>query len=127
MANRTIAAEVKMVMDTALEDVEITSLIGYANRMVTNILGAEGLGADALKDIETYLTAHLISIGKERQATEEKVKDISIKYTGNYGAFLNMTTFGQQVLFMDTTGNFANSGKQEISIKAIPQYPKNYE
>ena len=127
MANRTIAAEVKMVMDTALEDVEITSLIGYANRMVTNVLGAEGLDANALKDIETYLTAHLISIGKERQASEEKVKDISIKYTGEYGAFLNMTTFGQQVLFMDTTGNFANSGKQEISIKAIPQYPKNYE
>ena len=44
-----------------------------------------------------------------------------------YGEFLKMTTFGQQVLFMDTTGNFANSGKQEISIKAIPQYPENYD
>lgn len=127
MANRTIVAEVKMVMDTALENVEITSLIGYANRMVTNVLGAEGLGDDLLKDIETYLTAHLINIGKERQASEEKVKDFSIKYTGKYGEFLKMTTFGQQVLLMDTTGSFANSGKQEISIKAIPQYPKNYE
>ncbi len=127
MADRTTFTEVKIIMDTALEDAEITSLIGYANRMVTNVLGASGLDVDLLKDIETYLAAHLINIGKERQASEEKVKDFSIKYTGKYGEFLKMTTFGQQVLFMDTTGNFANSGKQEISIKSIPQYPENYE
>ncbi len=127
MANRTTYTEVKIIMDTALEDAEITSLIGYANRMVTTVIGSEGLSDDLLKDIETYLTAHLINTGKERQTSEEKVKDFTVKYTGKYGEFLKMTTFGQQVLFMDTTGNFANSGKQEISIKAIPQYPENYD
>lgn len=127
MANRTTVTEIKIIMDTALEDSEVTSIIGYANRMVTNIIGGEGLTDEVLTDIETYLSAHLIAIGKERQATEEKVKDFTIKFTGKYGEFLKMTSFGHQVLMLDTTGNFANMGKQTISVKAIPQYPENYQ
>ena len=127
MANRTTFTEVKIIMDTALEDAEITSLIGYANRMVTNVLGAQGMTDELLKDIETYLSAHLIATGKERQTSEEKVHDITVKYTGKYGDFLKMTTFGQQVLTLDTSGEFANSGKQDIVVKAIPQYPENYD
>ena len=127
MANRTTVTEVKIIMDTALEDSEVTSIIGYANRMVTNILGEEGLVDSLLKDIETYLSAHLIATGKERQASEEKVKDFTIKYTGKYGEFLKMTSFGYQVLMLDTTGKFADIGKQKINVVAIAQYPENYE
>jgi hypothetical protein len=127
MANRTTFTEVQIIMDTALEDAEITSLIGYANRMVNSVLGTAGLTDELLKDIETYLTGHLIATGKERQTGEEKVHDISVKYTGKYGEQLRMTSFGQQVLLLDTTGNFANLGKQTVSIKAIPQYPENYD
>ncbi len=127
MANRTTYTEVKEITDTALEDAEVTSIIGYANRMVTAVLGVQSLSDALLKDIETYLSAHLISVGKERQASEEKVEEMTIKYTGKYGEFLKMTSHGQMVLMLDSSGKFADVGKQQIRIVAIAQYPKNYE
>lgn len=127
MANRTTFTEVQEITDTALEDAEVTSIIGYANRMVTVVVGTENLDATVLKDIETYLSAHLISIGKERQASSEKVHEMSIKYTGKYGEFLKMTSHGHMVLMLDSSGKFADVGKQKIRIVAFAQYPENYE
>jgi len=95
MALRTNITEVKIIIPTALADSEILSLINVSNRMVTRTVGGEGLTDDLLKDIETWLTAHLISIGKERQVQSEKVGDIWLTFTKNPQGFLQSTTFGQ--------------------------------
>lgn len=118
---RTDISTVKSVMQTALGDSEITNLITIANRIVTRQLGGEGLTDALLKDIETYLTAHLIAIGKERQPKEEKVGDIMLKYVENPKGFLESTTYGQAALFMDTSDKLAGGQRKTVRLRAIKQ------
>ena len=106
---------------TALTDIQIDVFIGIANRMVTERLGSEGLSADLLKDIESFLTAHLIAIGKERQAIDERIDNIQASYQGVFGEGLKSTTYGQMVLTLDTTGLFAKAGKTAATIRSIYQ------
>ncbi len=121
MANRTDATAVKEIMDTALEDGEVTSIIAHANRIVTTVLGGTTLTAAELKDIETWLTAHIIAIGKERQPQEEKVGDIWLKFQVNPKEFLESTDYGQMVLFLDSTGLMQVSTKSKITFTTIKQ------
>lgn len=121
MALRTDLNLVKAVIDTALEDKDLLQLMNQANVIVTRKLGSQGLVSGVLKDIETWLTAHLIAIGKERQLEEEHVGDIELHYKKNPDGFLQQTTFGQTVLFLDTSGELARSGKAKVKIKAIKQ------
>ena len=120
---RTSATEVKAITVTALSDPILQQLIAIANRMVTNLLSSSGLAADVLKDIETYLTAHLIAIGPERQTEEERVLDVWVVHQGKFTEGLKSTTFGQMVLVLDTTKSFITASKQKASITAIPQDP----
>ncbi len=121
MANRTDVTTVKAIMDTALTNDEITPMIAQANRVVTRILGGTTLTAEELEDIETYLTAHLIAIGPERQPQEEKVGDIWLTFQEKPKAFLESTTYGQMVLFLDSTGLMQVSTKKKITFTAIKQ------
>ena len=121
MANRTDATAVKEIMDTALEDGEVTSIIAHANRIVTTVLGGSTLTTAELKDIETWLTAHVIAIGKERQPQEEKVGDIWLKFQEKPKEFLKSTDYGQMVLFLDSTGLMQVSTKSKITFSAIKQ------
>lgn len=118
---RTTVEIVKNVLDTTLTDTQITSYVNQANRMVTATLGGEGLTTSVLKDIETWLTAHLIAITRERQPSEEKVGDVLIRYQGKFGDFLNSTTYGQMVLMLDTSGKMQRQTKKRASIRAIQQ------
>ena len=121
MALRTSTDDVKSIMSTSLGDADILKLASHANLMVTRQLDGEGLTAALLKDIETWLTAHLIAIGKERQVVIEKVGDIWITYNENPEGWLKSTTFGQTVLFLDSSGKFAQSAKDRVRIRAIKQ------
>ena len=124
---RTTNTLVKDIMETALSDAQIDAIIPMASRMVDDNLASSDLSTATLTDIETWLTAHLIAMGKERQAEEERVNDIWITYQGNFGEGLKSTTFGQMVLILDTTGSFASLIKMKASIRSIPQYPENYD
>lgn len=123
--SRTTKTQVRYVLETALEDDEIDALIDHASAMVTSVLGNEGLDSDLLLRIETYLTAHLIAIGKERQPIKERVGDIELQFhkMGGSGflSFLEQTTFGQAVLFMDTRGLFQKISSKRAFITAIKQ------
>jgi hypothetical protein len=122
MSVRTTKTAVRYIIDTALEDDEIDALITQANLMVTRVVGEEGLASDLLKDLETWLTAHLIAIGKERQTLSEKVGDIWLTFNKLGGkGFLEQTTFGMTVLFMDTSGNFQKSSLKRASIHSVKQ------
>jgi len=89
--------------------------------MVDVRFSSSSLSEETLTDIETYLTAHLIAIGKERQALDEKIGDVQVKFQGQFTQGLKLTTYGQMVLTLDTTGAFANEGKRRVTIKAIGQ------
>lgn len=118
---RTDPTTVKSIMQTGLGDPEINALINIANPIVTRVVGGEGMTDAVLKDIETYLTAHLIAIGKERQPREERVGDIWVKYQENPKGWLESTTFGQTVIFLDESGNLARRSLKKARIRAIEQ------
>jgi len=121
MANRTTFGEVQKISDTALADADITSVIDFANRIVTDTVGSESLSAAVLKDIETWLTAHLIAIGKERQPNAEKVGDIWLTFDKNERVGLGSTKYGQMVLFLDTSGKFQAGTMKKARIRAMKQ------
>ena len=116
--------EVKQIIDTDLSNPNIDAFILSANITVTAILGSDTVVTAAqLKEIERWLTAHLIASSKERQAQAEKVDDASITYSGKTGDGLKSTSFGQQVLMLDTTGKIAASaGKKRASITAVTSF-----
>ena len=118
---RTDTASVKAILVTGLTDEEIMPIIGMANRIVTNKLGGESLTAAVLQDIETWITAHIIASTKERQFSEEKIDDISVKYQGTFGDFLKSSTYGQMALMLDTSGKLIEATKMKAKITATPQ------
>jgi len=121
---RVKPSEVKQIIDTDLSNPNIDAFILSANITVTAILGTDTvITAAQLKEIERWLTAHLIASSKERQAHTEKADDASITYGGKTGKGLNSTTYGQQVMLLDTTGKMAASvGKKRASITAVPSF-----
>lgn len=122
MSVRTTKTAVRYVIETALEDDEIDALIAHANAIVTRVVGNEGLDTTLLKNLETWMTAHLIAIGKERQSLSEKVGDVWITFNKTpFKSFLDSTTYGQMVLFLDTTGKFQSKSMKRASIRAIKQ------
>jgi len=119
MANRTTIEEVKLIIATSITDPEIESYIGAANVFVTNQLGGVGLNDDTLAQIEKWITAHMIASTRERVAAEEEAGGARIKYVGKYGEGLNMTSYGQMAVMLDTSGTLATAGKQGMIFKAL--------
>ncbi len=119
MAVRTTAAEVKGVIDTNLSDSVVEDFITTANIMVNNTLGDDGLSESILTQIEKWFTAHLLASSRERQAEREQVDNARVDYTGEYGMNLNMTSYGQVVKQLDTTGKMANSGSKQAGLWSI--------
>jgi len=119
---RTNSADVKNILDTTVEDAKINAFINSANLMVTKYLGSETeLSAAQKKDIEMWLTAHLIAATLERQVQEEQVDDAQIKHQGKTGLGLDSTFYGQTVKMLDTTGILSSKlGKKQASVYAIP-------
>lgn len=111
--------KVKEILETGLEDANITAYITTATLYVDQILSGKGLSSEVMDEIYTYVTAHLITHTKERQGAEEEAGTAKIKYTGTYGMGLKATTYGQTAILLDTTGCLAKAGKPVASIKAI--------
>lgn len=121
---RTTAADVKAILDsTTLTTAQIEAYIGSANIMVTQILGTT-LGDDVLKEIERWLSAHMIATTRERQASKEEAGGAKIEYTGKWGAGLSSTSYGQMCISLDTTGAMkdADTGLKSAYIYAIPSF-----
>jgi len=118
---RVTATEVKVIITTALLDPAIESYIEIANSMVTDTVTC-GLAASVLKEIERWLTAHLISITQERVGIKERLGEAEITYAGKFGEGLKGTSYGQMVLQLDTCGSFAKLGTKTITITAITSF-----
>ena len=101
---RTNVTDVRVIIDTDLTDGIIEAFIGDANLLVTAILGSSDLSSGLLESIEKWLTAHFISMSRDRQSQEEEAKDASIKYTGKTDMGLDATFYGQTALSLDTSG-----------------------
>lgn len=118
MAYRVRNEEVKAIIDTSLEDV--TPFIAGANALVDQVLGTDtDLSTAQLKEIERWLAAHFVAI-RDPQARSEKIGEASISYqVGIAGEGLKATSWGQQVLALDTSGKFLAVGKKKAELVAL--------
>jgi hypothetical protein len=125
MTTRVTADEVRQILDTETsemlsDDTTIDAFIDAANVTVTALLASEDLTTAQLKEIERWFTAHLIACGPMRQVRSETVGQSKTDYDSKVGLGLDLTSYGQQVKLLDTTGAFANKlGKRKASTYAI--------
>lgn len=121
---RVTADEVKEILDnTSLTDPIIEAYITGANALVNKTFETgTSPGTDLLKEIERWLTAHMISCTRERMAKKEGAGGAYIEYTGQYGENLSSTSYGQMVLTLDSTGQMAALAGKKASITAIKSF-----
>ena len=124
MAIRTTAAEVLQILDgCTVSSTVVDTFIGTASRLLDSVFSTDSsMTAAQLRDIETWLTAHLISSTLHRQTSGEQVDGASVKYTGYWSKDLESTSYGQMVKVIDTSGKMANVGKKLASMKAITSF-----
>lgn len=124
MSSRTTAAAVKAIMDTDVTEAQITAsgILDDAYNFVTANLGAAGLGADLLSSIEKWVAAHMVSIGLDRQLQRGKGGSAEGTYTGNYDKGLQMTSYGQMAISLDTTGILAATGGKGVVVRAVTSF-----
>ena len=135
MSSRVTPAEVKEILDTSLTDSAITAFIDAASVTVTDLLGENSAASDLsnaqLKEVERWLTAHLIASTRERQVAKENAGQAGVTYDGRTGLGLDSTLYGQQVKLLDTTGTLANLektvGLKAISMYAVPNFDEDDE
>lgn len=118
---RTDYDSVQSIMEQTLDRKKTEAFISSANVMVTEHLSDQDLGETLLKEIETYLTAHLLSLTIYRQAEQKKIGDASEKYS-SLGQGLKSTTYGQIVISLDSSGMLSNANKRIATIRVVPQF-----
>ena len=127
MALRVVASEVRQILknctETEVDNQTMDAFITGANAIVNKIFVDDTyIGSTLLKEIEKYLTAHMVSSTIRRMAKEEQIQDARIVYTGAWKEGLSSTPYGQMVLTLDTSGKMAKAGKGVASIKAITSF-----
>lgn len=121
MAVRVTASEVKEILDdSTLLDTIVEAFILGANAMVNTNLAGTTLSPEILKEIERWLSAHLISVTRERQAKKEGAGGASIEYTGEWGEGLKGSSYGQMAMTLDSTGTLASLDQKKATLYAIP-------
>lgn len=121
---RTTPDEVKEILDTDLSDTVIDTFISCATEVITNVLGTDTTLSEEMKrNIELWLSAHLIAATREQQIQKAGVGGANVTYQGMTGKGLEATLYGQHVLAMDTTGKMmAAISKQKASLRAITSF-----
>lgn len=106
--SRNNAAEVLDVVSSEHSEGMINRAINTAYNLVQDNLLGKGLSANALKDIELYLSAHFVVI-IDGQAEEEDIAEgeYRIAYAGEFGEGLKGTRHGQVAISLDTSGTLA--------------------
>ncbi len=122
--SRVNRSEIREILedDANIANHIIDVFITTANILVTDALGSSSLSSSILKEIERYITAHLIAQTKIRQTQTEEVDDVRATYTGKFGEGLKATTYGQVALTLDTSGKLGQLGKREAVFKAITSF-----
>lgn len=120
----TIDDVINILDDTSLDEDVIEGFINSANVFVTAALGTKGLSTDLLKQIEMWLSAHMVVVTRERVYKEAGAGGAYVKYAGAWGEGLLGSTYGQMAVGLDTSGTLTNiaKGKSNAWVYAIPNF-----
>lgn len=122
---RTNVDDVRAIITTSLTDPQVEGYITDSNLIVTSKFAGVTISSDLLEAIEKWLTAHLITMSQKRQLSDQKVDEASVKYAGKFGLYLEHTTYGQMVIFLDPTNTMvdaqaeAKEGKVAAKLRSI--------
>ena len=130
MANRVTALEVKEILnDSTVSDAVVDTYIIGANALITKIFENDGVITTVmLKELERWLTAHLIVSTIDRMAKQEKLGAAEVLYSeavvyfGVGSKMLSTTPYGRNVLILDFTGKMGKAGAQNATVFAIPSF-----
>lgn len=113
---RVTVDEVRVIFPgDALEvpDDSISTHIDMANSFVTDELGSAELSTQRLKDIERYITGHLLAIRYPNLGmvkAEWVASEAKIEFSSDFGKMLKSTHYGQWAITLDTTGTLEKLG-----------------
>jgi len=112
MANRVTSAEVIAILGDDNSDLtDVSAFIAMAT-LLTDKCSAAGLAAADCKEVERWLSAHLVATGARRLVKSSAVGPISESFDSKIDLGLNGTSYGQQAIALDTTSTLASlSGK----------------
>ena len=117
--------EVQLILEDEGSDLTesvINTFITGADAIINEVFASTTLAAATLKEIERWLTAHLIVSTIKRMGLKEAAGGASITYMGSFDKDLGSTPYGQMAKVLDTTGVLAALGGKEIKIKAITSF-----
>jgi hypothetical protein len=108
-------SDVKEIMDTNLADASLQRHIDASTRLVDREL--DGEDQDVKDDVNLYLSAHFAAT-QEPRAERASVGDASVTYQGDSEMGLKSTRYGQQAIFVDSTGTLEKlaEGKKSASL-----------
>ena len=98
--SRSAPSDVKAIIDTSLDDATIQLWIDVANSIVNANVGCINSSETILKQIETNLSAHFVSLlnpgGGGQVVTAEKAEQLSTTYASaqNVTESINTTVYG---------------------------------
>ena len=110
------------VNETDYPDATVTAYITGANATINENLTGQGLSDTILKEIERWLSAHLMAISRVRTTKKEEAGTAKLEYIDQYGTGLELSEYGQTVKALDSTGILASLGGQAATVFAIPEF-----
>ena len=125
MTVRVTPNELRQIINTNISDDAVLFVhIETANRLVDDLLSGK-LSESRLKDVESYLAAHLLSMRDQDagQLTSKTIESTTAQYGGEFGLGLSMTRFGQIASVLDTTGRLSSLGKARGQFRVFGDNP----
>lgn len=112
----TAVNQIRTVVDDQAEVADVLSpFIETANSLVTELCTGGTLSDERLELIERWLAAHFYSLQVDARLTmSETVGPLTETFFGKVGYALNQTPYGQQAMFLDTTGSLSRWNNQVI-------------
>lgn len=106
MANRVTDSDVQDLLSipTAVVASNITTAHAVVERYIVPDAATDGSDDDILVQVELYLSAHFYCITNP-QMSSKSIAGVSGSFLVQGGKGLEQTTFGQQALALDPTGN----------------------
>ena len=111
---RNEVSDVRAIITTAADDTAITACLASANAFLTDLFDATDKISEAtIKEIERWLTAHLIASTITQQVSEAKAGSAEVKFQGTTGMRLDATRYGQNAVSLDPTNKLSDVVKGE--------------
>jgi hypothetical protein len=110
-------------MDVKVDDVNVSAFIQYSTALTDRYLTSANLEPNLMKEIQRWMTAHLIASTIDRQAIMEKAGPAEQEFSDIFDEGFKSTTYGQMAISLDPTGILSDisDDDQSIVIKAVKE------